>query len=329
MRTLAKFCGIIYNVIREFLRGFWLKFMNCIFIYNPVSGKGRIRKRIKYVVDKLREKYEIVDVYETRACGDMTAAAREAAKKYDAIVFSGGDGSFNEVLQGVASAEIMPELGYIPSGTVNDIAHSLHIPKNIRRALKVILGGENVMLDCVKVNERYAMYVVAAGAFTSATYTTPQSQKKLIGRMAYGLEGIKKNMRFDVFPVEVRNGNETVNTQSVFVLLMNGRYVAGMHINKKGSFADGKLEIALVKQTKNPTFLKRIRAYIALARLFLFGYKFKEKQIVRFEGSEFEIFVPENVIWNFDGEKGISGNVKIQVLPKKINMIVPKGLKNI
>jgi len=121
--------------------------MNCIFIYNPVSGKGRIRKRIKYVVDKLREKYEIVDVYETRACGDMTAAAREAAKKYDAIVFSGGDGSFNEVLQGVASAEIMPELGYIPSGTVNDIAHSLHIPKNIRRALKVILGGENVMLD--------------------------------------------------------------------------------------------------------------------------------------------------------------------------------------
>ena len=49
--------------------------MNCIFIYNPVSGKGRIRKRIKYVVDKLREKYEIVDVYETRACGDMTAAA--------------------------------------------------------------------------------------------------------------------------------------------------------------------------------------------------------------------------------------------------------------
>lgn len=66
-----------------------------------------------------------------------------------------------------------------------------------------------------------------------------------------------------------------------------------------------------------------------MARLFLFGYKFKEKQIVRFEGSEFEIFVPENVIWNFDGEKGISGNVKIQVLPKKINMIVPKGLKNI
>mgnify|MGYP005878874021 CR=1 FL=1 len=57
--------------------------MNCIFIYNPVSGKGRIRKKIKYVVDKLREKYEIVDVYETRACGDMTAAAREAAKKYD------------------------------------------------------------------------------------------------------------------------------------------------------------------------------------------------------------------------------------------------------
>lgn len=56
----------------------------------------------------------------------------------------------------------MPEVGYIPSGTVNDVAHSLGIPKNLRRALKVITGGENVLLDCMKINDRYAMYIVAA-----------------------------------------------------------------------------------------------------------------------------------------------------------------------
>lgn len=304
--------------------------MNCIFIYNPVSGKGKVRKRIKFIVDKLREKYEIVDVYETRANGDMENAAREAAAKYDAIIFSGGDGSFNEVLQGVATAERMPELGYIPAGTVNDIAHSLGIPrKSIRKAVKVILNGENAMLDCVKINERYAMYVVAAGAFTSATYTTPQSQKKMIGRLAYGIEGLKKNMKFDVFSIEVDNGTETVQTECVFFLLMNGRYVAGLPINKKGSFADGKAEIAVIKQSKNPDFFKRVRAYIALIRLFLYGARIKEKKIVRIEGSHFRISVPDNVIWNFDGEKGVSGPVEMQVLSKKINMIVPKGIKNV
>lgn len=304
--------------------------MNCIFIYNPVSGRGRIRKKIKYIVEKLRTKYEIVDVYETKAGGDMKKAAQEAAKKYDAIIFSGGDGSFNEVLQGVATAENAPELGYIPCGTVNDIAHSLHISKNIRKALKIILNGENALLDCVKINDSYAMYVVAAGAFTSATYTTPQKQKKAIGRFAYGVEGIKKNMHFDVFPLEVESDTGKITTESVFFLLMNGKYVAGLRINKKGSFTDGKAEIALIKQAKNPTFFKRIRAFFALIRLFLFGgYKFREKQILRLEGSRFKIKVPESVVWNFDGEKGISGEVDIEVLSKKINMIVPKGSKNI
>lgn len=303
--------------------------MKCIFIYNPVSGRGTIKKNIAFIVNKLQEKFDTVDVYETCGKGDMTRAAHEAATMYDAIIFSGGDGSFNEVLQGVATAERMPVLGYIPAGTVNDIAHSLKIPKKLKKALKIIVEGRTEALDCVKINDRFAMYVVAAGAFTSATYTTPQSQKKLIGKMAYGLEGLKKNMKFDIFGIEVDDGKQVVSTESVFVLLMNGRYVAGLRINKGGSFTDGKVEVALIKQTKNPTFLKRIRAFGALARLFLFGYRFKEKQILRFEGSHFKIAADDSVIWNFDGEKGISGNVEITVLPKKINMFIPKGVKNV
>ena len=137
--------------------------MRCVFIYNPVSGRGKIVKKLSYIVSRLQEKYDTVDVYATKEKGDMERAARDAAGKYDAIIFSGGDGSFNEIVQGIGDSPVQPELGYIPSGTVNDIAHTLGIPKGVRRALKVILTGKNELLDCMKVNDRYAMYVVAAG----------------------------------------------------------------------------------------------------------------------------------------------------------------------
>ena len=303
--------------------------MRCFFVYNPVSGKGKIVKNLDYIVSRLKEKYDEVETYATKCAGDMERAARDAVGKYDAIVFSGGDGSFNEVVQGVGGSDIQPELGYIPCGTVNDIAHTLGIPRRIKSAVDTIVTGVNEMVDCMQINDRYAMYVVAAGAFTSASYTTPQKKKKQIGRIAYGLEGIKKNMKFNVFDLKIKSGEDVLTTSGVLVLLMNGRYVAGMRANNRSSIQDGKLELAVIKQKKNPDFLKKIRAFIALIHLFLRGYSVKEKQIYRLEGSEFEIDTPENVVWNFDGEKGLCGKVSVRVLPKKINVIVPKHSKNI
>ena len=127
--------------------------MKCIFIYNPNSGKGKIAKKLSYIVKKLRTKYESVDVYATKAKGDLTKKVTEVADEYDCIVFSGGDGTFNEVLRGIGEMEQLPLLGYLPGGTANDIAHSLGIPRNsVRGALKVILKGRRELLDCMRVN---------------------------------------------------------------------------------------------------------------------------------------------------------------------------------
>ena len=298
--------------------------MKCLFVYNPVSGRGKTEKRLQKIVHALRERYGDVCVAATHAQGDMTRIVRESAPLFDAIVFSGGDGTFNEALQGVCESGCSPELGYIPSGTVNDVAHSLGIPKRLRGALRVIRSGRAVPLDCMKINDRYAMYIVAAGAFTSAPYTTPQSLKKQIGFVAYGIEGIKKNLNFDVFGVTVSDGERSVHADSVFVVLMNGRYVAGIPLNRGSSMADGKIEAALIHQRKNPGFFGKVRAFLALARLFLLGYRVREKQITRFEGSHFEIEAEESVVWNFDGEKGLSGKVTEDVVPGRIRMLVPR-----
>ena len=85
--------------------------MRCLFLYNPVSGRGKIAKKLGRIVRALERKYGTVDTYATKGRGDMARAAAEAAEKYDALVFSGGDGSFNEVVQGVAGGGRIPELG--------------------------------------------------------------------------------------------------------------------------------------------------------------------------------------------------------------------------
>ena len=305
--------------------------MKCIFIYNPNSGRGRIAKKLPYIVRRLKEKYERVDVYATKARGDLSSKVREIASEYDCIVFSGGDGTFNEVLQGAGDMDSLPDFGYIPGGTANDVAHSLGIPRrSLRGALNVILRGRRELLDCMCINGRdYAMYSVSAGAFTSASYTTPQEAKKALGLLAYGLEGVRKNFPLRIYPVRISEGENCLQTDCVFTLVMNGKCVAGWKMNRGGSMQDGKAEGAVVRQTAHPSIPGRVRALLSLVRLFVFGYKFPEKGVEHFGGKKFRIEVPDDVVWNYDGERGCSGSVEIEVLPRKFPLIVPENNKNI
>lgn len=305
--------------------------MKCIFLYNPHGGRGKIAKKLPYIIKRLRNRYETVDVYASKAPGDFTRRVREFAEVYDCIVFSGGDGTFNEILQGVGSMEQPPLLGYIPGGTVNDVAHSLGIPRySLRRALNVILDGRVERLDCMTVNNtHYAMYSVSAGAFTSASYTTPQKTKRSLGAMAYGLEGVRKNLLFRVFPIRARSQDTEYEGECVFALAMNGRCVAGLRMNPGGSMCDGSLEGVVIRQKKDPTPINRLRALLTVAKLFLFGYHFKQNNISHFPGGTIRFEVPDDVVWNFDGERGVSGSIEVSVLERRIPLLVPKKAKHI
>lgn len=300
--------------------------MDCLFLYNPNSGKGKLRKKIPYVRRKLEEKFERVDITETKSATDLEQRVREGAERYDVILFSGGDGTFNNVLTGVGERDV--QLGYIPSGTTNDVAHSLGIPKNVKRALKVILAGHSKKVDCLRVNgSHYVMYIAAAGAFTAVTYNTPQKTKRALGRVAYAVQGLKKNMKLDVFPVHCICGEKELETHGVLVFVMNGKWVAGFAVNKKGSMNDGALEVAVVKQVKKPNFFQRIAKYFSIAAVMLFGARVRRRDIEFLRGERIKIQTRENVVWDFDGEEGTRGDVDIEVLRGHVKLFVPKNKK--
>lgn len=300
--------------------------MNCLFLYNPNSGRGKIVRKLALIRKTLEKKFSHVDVMSTLSGEDMTAKAREGAKIYDVIVFSGGDGSFNNVLQGIGESDVT--LGYLPSGTANDVARSLGIPKKISRALHIICEGRKERVDCMRVNgTRYCMYIAAAGAFTEVTYSTPQKYKRALGRVAYAIEGLKNNMKLDVFPVKITNGETTYASDAVFLFVLNGRSVAGFPVNKQASMADGKLEIAVVEQASRPNLRQKIGAYFSMAALFLRGIKVRRRNIHTLGGEIVDVETSDDLVWDFDGEEGVTGSVHIEALKGRVKMFVPKNKK--
>ena len=299
--------------------------MNCLFLYNPSSGKGKIAKKAEYIRKRLQKTFERVEVAATTSAEDLEARVREGAEQFDVILFSGGDGTFNHVLQGVGTHEVL--LGYIPGGTTNDVARSLGIPRSVKGALKVIEQGCSRWLDCMRVNDRYAMYIAAAGAFTRATYATPQNIKKKLGILAYAFECLKTEMNFKVFPLRVNCDGETAETSAVLALVLNGRSVASFPINRSGSMCDGQLELAVIRQAERPGFFRRIGAYFSLASLFLFGVKIKKKDILYLHGRHITIGTDNGVVWDLDGEEGMRGDIAVEVLPQRMRMFVPQNKK--
>ena len=176
---------------------------------------------------------------------------------------------------------------------------------------------------------RYAMYSVSAGAFTSASYTTPQKNKRSMGALAYGLEGMRKNLLFRVFPIHAASADTELATECVFALVMNGRCVAGLRMNPGGSMNDGLLEGVVIRQEKNPTLPNRLRALLTVATLFIFGYRYKQNNIAHFPSGTIRFEVPDDVVWNFDGERGICGDIEVVVVPRKVRLLVPKRVRKV
>ena len=300
--------------------------MNCLFLYHPRSGKGKVAKRIGYIERTLRAHFDHVDIVATESGEDMTAHARDGAGMYDVILFSGGDGTFNRVLQGIGERDV--QLGYLPGGTTNDVARSLGIPRSVKGALKVILAGHEARLDVMRINgTRYAMYNVAAGAFTRTTYITPQSAKKKLGILAYAFECLKNEMDFKVFPLRINCDGVCEESHAVLIFVLNGRSVASFHINRSGSMQDGRLELVVIKQAERPGFFRRIGAYFSLASLFLFGVKVKKKDILYLRGRHITVSTDDGVVWDLDGEEGMRGNIAVEVLPQRMRLFVPRNKK--
>ena len=286
-------------------------------IVNPKAGKIRVKSQVMDLTG-LGMCGIAPTMYLTGKRGDATEFVKNMADYFDFIICRGGDGTFNEVINGIMALERRKAVGYIPSGTTNDLAKSLSIPLKTKRALEIIVSGSPRKHDIGLFNcERYFSYIASFGSFTEVAYITPQNIKNSLGHLAYMLEAVGSVKNIHPIKTKAIIDGEEINDEFVFVSVSNSLSVGKvMRLDEKTvNLCDGKMEIMLVKNPKTFTGWRNT-LYAAKA----VDYS-KCDTIIYKSGKEFEFFFEENVHWTIDGEHICGGkHVKITVCPKAIEI---------
>ena len=291
-----------------------------ILIYNPKSGNQKFESKLQLVINLLKNKYDDVLVCKTNYPGEATELSKMACeKKFRLMIIVGGDGTFNECVNGLMEFDYRPLIGYIPAGTCCDIGMSLGLSRNIEKATQNILSGVSAKMDVVKTNNRYFCYVSGNGAFIDISYVTDSQLKKKIGYLAYIVQGAVEIFTIPKMRMKIRHDNGDERGTCSLALIINSKRVAGINMVYKPSLDDGKVDVVLYKSYTPFNWLLYMISFII---------PFWSTPLVkRFKSRKLEIKTDAKSRWNIDGESGGTGNQYIDVCQQAIEIIIPEKIK--
>ena len=279
-----------------------------LLIINPCAGQKKAKKQLTEIIDIFNRADFAVITHITSGSGDAEAACIRFADQVDQIVCCGGDGTFNETVSGVLKSGKDIPIGYIPAGSTNDFASSLRLSGDLLQAARDIAEGQPKRLDIGLFGDRYFSYVASFGAFTRASYATPQNVKNTLGHLAYVLEGIKDLSKIRPHHVrfELEDG-EVIEDDFIFGAISNSTSVGGILTldPKTVDMNDGLFELLLVKMPKSvPELNDCIRM--------LTEQVYTPPVITFRSASRLTVTAAPDMEWSLDGEWG-SGSAQIAV----------------
>lgn len=270
-----------------------------LFIYNPNAGTGMLKPKLSDVLDIFVKAGYEVTVYPTQKYQDALAKTLSYTGDYDLLVCCGGDGTLDEVVTGMARRVKQVPIGYIPAGTTNDFARSLHISKDILEAADTAVNGTPLACDVGAFNDNFFVYIAAFGLFTDVSYETKQSMKNVLGHLAYVLEGAKSIFNIPSYRIKVTYEDQVIEEDFMFGMVTNSRSVGGFQgiIGRDVVFDDGEFEVTLIKTPKNPLELNEIVASLLIRQI-------DSKHIYSFRTGKIHFESLEEIPWTLDGEFG-------------------------
>ena len=270
-----------------------------LLIINPVAGRNQAQADLFKMVRVFSEHDCEVTVYPTQGPQDCTRKVLADAGRFDLVVCCGGDGTLNEMVSGMMQREEPVPMGYIPLGSTNDFAASLHLPSHVEEAALRCVEGTAFHMDVGSLNDRYFNYIAAFGAFTEASYATPQQIKNALGHLAYILEGVKSLGRLQPIHVRITADGEAFEEDYLFGAVTNTVSLGGvLRLDpSRVLLDDGMYELLLVKNPQNPA-----EAQAMLSALMLQNYDGPLVRMLRASDILFES--NHEISWTIDGEFG-------------------------
>lgn len=279
-----------------------------LLIINPCAGQKKVKKQLTEIIDIFNRADFTVITHITSGSRDAEDACIRYADQVDRIVCCGGDGTFNETVSGVLKSGRDIPIGYIPAGSTNDFASSLHLSSDLLQAARDIVKGQPKRLDIGRFGKRYFSYVASFGVFTRTSYTTPQNMKNALGHAAYVLSGIQElsQLRSHLLRFTMPDGN-IIEDKFLFGAISNSTSVGGILTlaPDRVDMADGKLELLLIRAPKDLFELSDcVRA--------LQQKTYNSPMITFLSTDAVMVTAPENLCWTIDGEQE-TGHAQIEV----------------
>lgn len=277
-----------------------MNYKKVLLLANPISGRGAVIRNLSKIIVALEERGDEVTVVISKYRGHMEELVGDAGG-YDLIVACGGDGTLNEVANGMVKHGIDVPLGYIPVGTINDFATSHSIPKSVVPAIKSVVNGVPGYVDLGMLNDRVFAYVAAFGAFTETSYKTPQSLKNAFGKLAYLADGAMSISKIRPINARITANGMIYEGDFLFGMMANSYSVGGMKIVRGDiSLCDGLSEVMLVSDPGNISGIQNVIASIL-------NPKIECEYVISFSTDRAEFEFGEEIPWTVDGDYGGSG----------------------
>ena len=287
-------------------------------IYNPTSGRELFKKHIAEVLQKLEAAGYETSCHATTGMGDATKAARQAVeRKFDLVVAAGGDGTINEVVNGLAEQEYRPRLGIIPTGTTNDFARALHIPRDVEAAADIIAKGDTIPVDIGRMNDSYFINIAGGGRLTELTYEVPSKLKTVLGQLAYYLKGIE--MLPSIRPTEVRieyDGKVFEGEVMLFLLGLTNSIGGFEKLAPDSSINDGLFTLLILKKTN-------LAEFIRVASLAIRGEHINDPNLIYTKAHFVKVDSKDKMQLNIDGEFGGLVPAEFANLYRHLEVFVP------
>ena len=301
--------------------------MKHIFIINPAAGKDNSFENIKKILElkKVEVDYEL---YETQAPGDATAYIRKYCTEHkDPVRFyaCGGDGTLNEVVNGIVGFE-HASMSCYPCGSGNDFV-KYYGGKKVFWNLEELLDAREEYIDLMRVGNKYAINATHFGFDSSVAETMMKVRRKKIigGNNAYTTGIVVALFKAMKNPCRVKVDGEEINPAGNILLctIANGQYVGGSFRCAPHSLDnDGLLEVCLVKPIS-------VLKFVSLIKVYTEGTHLDDSRFANIleyrRGKTIEIDAPEGFVYSFDGELIRQNHFTVEVVPNAIRFAVPKS----
>ena len=276
-------------------------------IFNPAARSEKARATWETI-----ERFPRCAFQPTSATGDARQMALEAVGKgFRTVVAAGGDGTINEVVNGLAGSDVA--LGILPVGTMNVFAGELGLTGNLQKCWEIILAGQTRTIDLARANEQYFVQLAGVGLDAQVVEATSWESKKSLGPLSYLISAAQIAARKPPKLVVEADGQ---TREGSFVLVGNGRHYGGsLKFFNRARYDDGKLDVLIFKNL----------GYLDIARYLgtiLMGTHAEQRDVEYFQTERADVRSDEEVPVEVDGEVVTKLPVTFRISSKKLKVLV-------